>query len=237
MRLQYHLQDQQVVRFPGNDRAASEARLRRASQTQLTEYFATVRRDLQSRNEGIDHPRNPAAYQLTYLDFPLHYTWDTTLRTWTRRSRRVSNLVSRMYSARPGQGERFFLRCLLAICEGVTSFEHLRQHQGVTHATYRDACVARGLFADDREWHDAMEVNYNFTPLNMTVVLLISGSQRILDGPSVARSLREHFAHRQRRAAQRKLIVGALPFQHVRGFCLRKTRRGRPASRTEPSGL
>jgi RecG-like helicase len=46
---------------------------------------------------------------------------------------------------------------LLNCVKGVTSYEHLRTVDGTKHDTFKDACIAMGLLADDNEWHQALE--------------------------------------------------------------------------------
>jgi hypothetical protein len=41
--------------------------------------------------------------------------------------------------------------------KGATSYEHLRIVDGIEHDTFKNACIAMGLFADDNEWHQALE--------------------------------------------------------------------------------
>jgi len=43
------------------------------------------------------------------------------------------------------------------LCQGATSYEHLRTMDNIEHDTFKDACIAMGLFADDNEWHQALE--------------------------------------------------------------------------------
>lgn len=57
--------------------------------------------------------------------------------------------VGRMYSTMPGQGERHYLRILLGVVKGATSFEDLRTHAGVKHNTFKQAAIARGLLEHD----------------------------------------------------------------------------------------
>ena len=61
-------------------------------------------------------------------------------------------ILSRMYNVRPNAGERFFLRLLLLHVKGATSFEYLRTVNGVVFDTFREACSALGILADDNEW-------------------------------------------------------------------------------------
>ena len=61
-----------------------------------------------------------------------------------------------MYFASPNSGERFYLRLLLTVVRGPTSFENLRTVNNVLHDTFKAACVARGLLEDDDEWIQCM---------------------------------------------------------------------------------
>jgi hypothetical protein len=65
--------------------------------------------------------------------------------------------IGRMYYALPTLGERYYLRMLLNCIKGATSYKHLRIVDGTVHDTFKDACIAMGLLADDNEWHQALE--------------------------------------------------------------------------------
>jgi hypothetical protein len=65
--------------------------------------------------------------------------------------------IGRMYYALLTSGEHYYLRMLLNCVKGATSYEHLRTVDGTVHDTFKDACIVMGLFADDNEWHQALE--------------------------------------------------------------------------------
>jgi hypothetical protein len=65
--------------------------------------------------------------------------------------------IGHMYYAYLTLGECFYLRMLLKCVKGATSYEHLRTMDGRKHNTFKDACIAMGLLADDNEWHQALE--------------------------------------------------------------------------------
>ena len=56
------------------------------------------------------------------------------------------------YFVSPNAGARYYLRLLLTVARGPTSFEDLRTVRGHLYETFREACLARGLLEDDDEW-------------------------------------------------------------------------------------
>jgi hypothetical protein len=62
-----------------------------------------------------------------------------------------------MYYAHPSSGECFFLRLLLTAVKGATSFEHLHTVDDVVYGSFKEACFARGLLEDDREYIQCFE--------------------------------------------------------------------------------
>ncbi|KAG5556991.1 hypothetical protein RHGRI_007293 [Rhododendron griersonianum] len=98
---------------------------------------------------------NKDAPKYTYQEFPQHFTWNKTSKIWTPR---VSGFaIGRMYFASPNCGERFYLRLLLTVVKGPTSFECLRTVENVVHSSLKSVCVARGLLEDDDEWVQCLQ--------------------------------------------------------------------------------
>jgi len=97
----------------------------------------------------------PIAQQLTYQEFPQKFVYDEQDKEW--RIRKKAFALGRMYFVPPNaKDERFYLRTLLTVVKGPTSFENLRTFSGVTYPTFRDACLARGLLEDDGEWRQCL---------------------------------------------------------------------------------
>ncbi|CDO77896.1 hypothetical protein BN946_scf184952.g8 [Trametes cinnabarina] len=145
MRLQVHLPGRHLVAFDPNedpqailDRAASE-------HTTLTAYFAA----------NADEVLGPTARQYTYQEFPQHFTWKKETRSWGLRRSGFS--LGRMYFVSPNAGELFYLRWLLTIRTGATSFEALRTVNGIVHPTFHATCLALGLLEDDSEWRQCLK--------------------------------------------------------------------------------
>ncbi len=71
--------------------------------------------------------------------------------------RKIGFAIGHMYYAHSTSGERYYLWMLLNYVKGATSYEHLRTVDGTKHDTFKDACIAMGLLADNNEWHQALE--------------------------------------------------------------------------------
>ncbi len=61
-----------------------------------------------------------------------------------------------MYFVGPSGGERFYLRMLLTVVKGPTSFEDLHTYDGVVHQNFKLACIARGLLDSDEQWDHSL---------------------------------------------------------------------------------
>ncbi|CDF40177.1 putative DNA helicase [Chondrus crispus] len=126
VRLAVHLPNHHTVYF--EEGREQEAALQPASGTKLTEWFKA--------NEQY-----PSARHIRYHKFPKYFTWKTSRKSWSPRAslrRRIAsseeeaydfsgagaNVVRRIYSVSPREGERYFLRLLLTQVPGATSFEN-----------------------------------------------------------------------------------------------------------------
>ena len=146
MRLMYHLPNSQSVIFEENETVA-DIIARGAPRTQFLAWFELNEHD-------------PFARQFLYHDIPQHYTFEPKEKIWLRRSERHHQrfpTVSRLYSASPASGERYFLRRMLTIVKGARNFEALRTAHGVLCSTFQETCRMLGLLDDDTEWHRAMQ--------------------------------------------------------------------------------
>ena len=109
--------------------------------TNLTEYF-------------IINNINALACEGLYQDMTKYFTWNGTDKKWSTQKRGTS--IGRMYFVGPLGGERFFLRILLTVVKGARSHEDLISVDDNVYKTFKVACVARGLYDSDHEWHQCL---------------------------------------------------------------------------------
>jgi len=122
--------------------------------------------------------------QYLYSEFPAHYVWQTDTRTWKTRQRSEGVAIGRMYHCNPVSGERYYLRLLLTSVRGPRSFEELYMVDGVRHASYHTACIARGLAEDDQEWFHCFDEAILFTSARGLRTLFLTGlRQRMIAEP------------------------------------------------------
>ena len=95
-----------------------------------------------------------------YQDFPTMFTWDRQKREWKKRERGTGRAkerpvqIGRIYQANPFQGEVYYLRRLLTIVPGPTSFESLRIVDGTLYDSFEAACRAHGIISHESDWVD-----------------------------------------------------------------------------------
>lgn len=142
-RLQIHLPGHQNVVFREDGAVEEVIEAGAAKDTTLTAFF---RANLDRGELG------EMARSLTYQEFPQALVYDRRNGAWKLRKREPA--IGRMYFVKPTAGAIFYLRCLLTVVKGPTSFEDLRRVPGVNEPlpSFHDACLARGLLEDDGEW-------------------------------------------------------------------------------------
>ena len=134
--LSLHLPGHQPVYYAGNDDPDHIRDLIEGSVTTLMAFFSY-------------NAQNEDGRQFLYYEFPEHFVYIRKI-GWKKRQKGTA--VGRMYSASPFQGERYYLRLLLTVVRGATSFENLRTVDGMVYPTFKGACIALGLLEDDHEW-------------------------------------------------------------------------------------
>jgi hypothetical protein len=131
-----------MVLFDDDDDVSEVATRSAISRTMLTKWFKT-------------NQESEVAQSLTFDQFPQQWMWNRKLKRWTMRKKGFA--ISCMYYAHPTLSECYYLRMLLNCVKGATFYEHLQTVDGKEHDTFKDACIAMGLLADDNEWDQALE--------------------------------------------------------------------------------
>ncbi|XP_074298906.1 uncharacterized protein LOC141629882 [Silene latifolia] len=82
-----------------------------------------------------------------YSEFPEHFLWNGKRKEWKARDRGVA--IGRVAHAAPGEGERYYLKLLLAHVRGPTSFEDLLTFEGIIYTSFQEASLKRGILEQD----------------------------------------------------------------------------------------
>nr|XP_042901178.1 uncharacterized protein LOC122269910 [Parasteatoda tepidariorum] len=91
-----------------------------------------------------------------YHEMPEHYRWIGQTSTWQKNVNACSR-IGRVYPVNfVSQPELFFLCTLLFHVKEPTNFRDLYIVDGVQHATYKQACLARGLTYDDQQYVEGL---------------------------------------------------------------------------------
>ncbi|EEC69243.1 hypothetical protein OsI_38264 [Oryza sativa Indica Group] len=126
-RLPVHLPFENNVIFTEDDDLEEVIEDPNSSTTKLTAWLEANR-------------ENPSARQLTYIEFPEHWTWHNQGKYWDGR-RGSQRRIGRIAYVNPSQGEAYYLRMLLHIVKGPRSFAEIRTISGHEYPTFRAAYV------------------------------------------------------------------------------------------------
>jgi hypothetical protein len=62
------------------------------------------------------------------------------------------------------------------VVKGATNYEDIRTYNGIVYQTFKEACAARGLLSDDKEWYNTFEEAANWATSsqlrNLFVIML-----------------------------------------------------------------
>ncbi|XP_013745491.2 uncharacterized protein LOC106448109 [Brassica napus] len=141
MKLTLHLPGKQRLVYDQNKRLAEVLSQEDIEKTMLTAYFVA--------NQTYEEAR-----ELTYIQFPEHFVYHSDNKTWTPRKQGAA--IGRLVYVPPTAGDKYYLRILLNVVKGAFGYDDLYTVGGTKFEEFRDACFARGLLDDDKEWHDAI---------------------------------------------------------------------------------
>ncbi|XP_058752651.1 uncharacterized protein LOC131625838 [Vicia villosa] len=167
-RMFYHLVGEKAVYYP--DHARMENILEKASVTEsmFTAWLAA--------NVKYEDARD-----LTYGQFVSKFVYEKRTRTWKPRKKGFT--IGRLIWVPPSTGELFYLRMMLTVVKGPSSYEQIRKVGDTQFDTFRDACFAMGFLEDDREYIGAIKEasewgSGHFLRKLFVVMLLSSGVNR-----------------------------------------------------------
>jgi len=95
------------------------------------------------------------ARELTYAQFVSKFVYVKKDRCW--KPRKMGNTIGRLIWVPPSTGEVFYLRRMLTHVRGPTSYIDIRTINNVIYSTFREACLALGILADDTEYVEAIK--------------------------------------------------------------------------------
>ncbi|XP_076301782.1 uncharacterized protein LOC143219860 [Lasioglossum baleicum] len=106
------------------------------------------------------------AKTLLYHEVPQYYTWNQSTKKFYRRKRGArhssiagiffSGTLERVYTVHPNNSECYYLRMLLHVVKGPTSFQAVKTIDGQVCQTYREACFKLGLLENDQHWDNTL---------------------------------------------------------------------------------
>lgn len=118
------------------------------------------------------------AQTLLYVQIPNYYTYSKSQKKFSRRKQGFS--VGRINYTPSKQDSSYFLRVLLNIVRGATSYEDMCTYDGVVYESYKKACCACGLLDDDKEYiNDLVRRSYDSSAgmvRDLFVLMLLSNS-------------------------------------------------------------
>ncbi|XP_020978043.1 uncharacterized protein LOC107636230 [Arachis ipaensis] len=144
-RLSFRLPDQKLVVFTNNESLVEAVAKTTVKESMFLGWFAA-------------NKTNAEARKLTYNEFPSKFVWKSSLRAWE--PRKSHQVIGRIIFVPPSSGELYYLRLLLNIVKGLTTYANIRTYNGVIYSSFRDACYTHDLLDDNKEYIDAIEESH-----------------------------------------------------------------------------
>jgi hypothetical protein len=141
VRLTFHEEGKQSVIFKDTSRLSSVLQHNKSKGTMFLAWMES-------------NVRYPHGRHLTYGQYPLLFSFDKDGCFWKPRQRGGS--VGRLTFIPHSNRDLFYLRLLLNVQAGCTSYEDLKTVHGCVYDSYREACGALRLLEDDREFIDSI---------------------------------------------------------------------------------
>ncbi|XP_040370817.1 uncharacterized protein LOC112188576 isoform X2 [Rosa chinensis] len=146
-RLAVHMFLEQNIVFDENQSLDSVLSNKCSKDTMLTGWFKA--------NELYSDAKT-----LTYAEFPSKFVWDRQKSLWKPRKQGYS--IGRIANVYHTASELYYLRMLLNVQKGCSSYAAVRTIDNILYPSYQDAYRALGLLGDDKEWSEAL-INTSYT--------------------------------------------------------------------------
>ncbi|XP_058774642.1 uncharacterized protein LOC131648928 [Vicia villosa] len=118
------------------------------------------------------------AQTLTYGQFVSKFVYHKKQREWKPRKKGFT--IGRLICVPPTTGELFYLRMMLTVAKGPTTYEEIRTVDNIQYDTFRDACFAMGFLEDDKEYIAAIKEASHWGTghflRKLFVIMLLSGA-------------------------------------------------------------
>lgn len=146
IRLSIHLENQQPVTFKDNSSIENIVNYREMIDTMFLAWFKA--------NEIYEEGRG-----LTYAEFPSKFVYLPNKQLWQPRKQGFS--IGRLTYVPVGAGELYYLRVLLTMQRGCTSYQSIKTVNGKICKTFQEVCNELGLLKDDKEFIDGIQEAFN----------------------------------------------------------------------------
>ena len=93
---------------------------------------------------------------LTYLQFITKFTYVAKKDVGSH-----VNEAIQLEGLTPSTGELYYLRMMLVVVKGPTTYEQIRTVKGRLYSTFREACFGIGFLVDDKEYIEALIEAYH----------------------------------------------------------------------------
>lgn len=157
-RLLFHLPNEQDILFKDTESIDAVIEKNEVLGTMFLAWFDANKKFVEGRD-------------LTYAKFPSKFVYKKDQRIW--QPRQMGNSIGRLNYI-PPSGELYYMRILLTIQKGCTSYSSLQTVNGKVHNTFQEACYALGLLDDDSEFIDVITEASEIAPGNQLRRLFVT---------------------------------------------------------------
>ena len=140
-RLPFHLPNEQSVLFDPTDSIDYVLEQESNNTSKFLKWMELNKMDTEAR-------------KLLYVDIPKKYVWKKQECRWDLRQKGTA--IGRIHQVPPSWGEMYYLRILLNKIPGVQEWDEFKTFDDVLYPSHREACYARGLLQDDKEYIDGL---------------------------------------------------------------------------------